>query len=112
MRNHLSGYALVCLLLLSGAVAGCVAYREYRQCGYGGCADDARITAAIGARLKEHRELAAPDEVYVQTVGGVVYLTGHVTTDMQRDTAELLARETPGARRVVDTMSVTADYGR
>ena len=52
------------------------------------------------------------DRVYVQTIDGIVYLTGHVTTDMQRDKAELLAREAPGASRVVDTLTVTADAGR
>jgi hypothetical protein len=43
---------------------------------------------------------------------GATVPEGDVTTHMQRDKGELLAREAPGVRQVVDTLTVTADAGR
>jgi len=62
--------------------------------------------------LAQHRDLAPPDQVYVQTFDGVVYLSGNVLTAMQRDTAETLARETTGVTGLVDNLFVNADSGR
>jgi osmotically-inducible protein OsmY len=103
------GFAVV----FAGTLSGCAAFNEYRACGYAACPEDEKVTAEVDTRLENQRTLhAADDQVYAQTIGGVVYLTGHVTTDMQRDQAELLAREAPGASRVVDTLTVTANAGR
>jgi osmotically-inducible protein OsmY len=105
--------ALGFVVVFTGTLSGCAALSEYRACGYAGCPDDATITAQVDTLLSKQRNLrVADDQVYVQTLDGIVYLTGHVTTDMQRDNAELLAREASGARRVVDTLTVTADAGR
>jgi osmotically-inducible protein OsmY len=43
----------------------------------------------------------------VQTLDRVVYLTGQMATDLQRDTAESVAREAPGPSRVVNTIALT-----
>jgi osmotically-inducible protein OsmY len=105
--------ALGFVAVFTGTLSGCAALSEYRACGYAGSPDDAKITAQVDTLLSKQRNLLlADDQVYVQTIDGIVYLTGHVTTDMQRDKAELLAREAPGASRVVDTLTVTADAGR
>jgi osmotically-inducible protein OsmY len=61
----------------------------------------------VKASLAEHPELAPPNMVYVQVRGGVTYLSGQVSTDLQRQTAESAARATPGVKRVVDTISLT-----
>jgi osmotically-inducible protein OsmY len=95
--------------LLANSLGGCAAYRVYKKCGLTGCAGDAQITAQVRAALTRHPVLAAPNQVYVQTLDGVVYLSGQVTTDLQRDTAEAAAREAAGARRVVDSIALT--YG-
>ncbi len=42
----------------------------------------------------------------------VVYLSGQVTTAIQRDSAELMAREVPGVRGIIDNVVATADSGR
>jgi osmotically-inducible protein OsmY len=105
--------ALGFVVVFTGTLSGCAALSEYRACGYAGCPDDAKITAQVDTLLSKQRNLReADDQVYVQTIDGVVYLTGDVTTDMQRDKAELLAREAPGVNQVVDTLTVTADAGR
>ncbi len=98
---------LVLVVLLAGAVPGCSAYSTYRRCGLDGCPEDQRITAAIKALLAGHPELSAPNTVYVQTFDGVVYLSGQVATGLQRSTAEELAHQPEGVRRVVDMISLT-----
>ena len=57
----------------------------------------------------EHPELG--NRVSVQTWDNVVYLSGRVTTDVQRDFAESLAHEPAGVQSVIDTMTVAADSG-
>jgi osmotically-inducible protein OsmY len=108
-QRYRSLQALVCALLLTGAFSGCAEYRACQKCGCRGCPGDAHITAQVRALLDEHTELKAPNQVYVRTLDGVVYLSGEVATDLQRETAEELAREAPGVRRVADLISL--EYG-
>ena len=79
------------------------------ECTSQECRNDAKITADLKAKLKEHRELGGPNSVYVETRGGVVYLTGTVTTDLQRETAENVARQVPGVAQVIN--SIALSYG-
>lgn len=93
------------VIAVTGGLPGCATLQTLSKCG-AGCPGDARISAAVRARLGQHTELLAPNRVYVSTLDGVVYLSGEVATDLQRDTAEAVARETPGVPRVVDTISL------
>jgi len=43
----------------------------------------------------------------VQTLDGVVYLTGQVATDLQRDSAESATHEATGVSRVINTIALT-----
>lgn len=95
-----------CALLVLQALAGCADYDAYRRCGRG-CPEDAQLDAAVRARLQQHRDLAAPNQVYVHTLNGTVYLTGLVATGLQRADAESIAREAAGAHRVIDDISIT-----
>ena len=105
MRN--GNPALLALILLCNctlSIQGCV---SSSQCASEECKNDAKITAAVQAQLKERRELGAPNSVYVQTRSGIVYLTGQVTTDLQRDTAESVAAKVPGVMRVVNSIALS-----
>lgn len=95
------------LLACAGALAldGCATIDTLRKCG-AGCPGDAAMSAQVRARLKQYPELLAPNRVYVSTLDRVVYLSGEVATDLQRETAETVARETPGVPRVVDLISL------
>jgi osmotically-inducible protein OsmY len=106
MRNG-NPVVLVLILLLAGALplAGCVSSSS--QCTSEQCRNDAKITAAVQAKLKEYRELGSPNTVYVQTRDGVVYLTGQVATDLQKQTAENVAGQVPGVARVVNSIALT-----
>lgn len=91
-------------------VSGCAAFQDYRKCAAGECPDDARIAIEVKSRLDQRPDLAA--DVHVQTLHSVVYLSGQVTTSMQRDSAELMAHEVTGVRRIIDNVVATADSGR
>jgi osmotically-inducible protein OsmY len=96
------------VLALTAAAAGgegCAALDTMHKCGEG-CPGDAEISSAVRARLDQHRELLAPNQVYVSTLDRTVYLSGQVATDLQRDIAERVARATPGVPRVVDLISL------
>jgi osmotically-inducible protein OsmY len=105
MRNG-NPLVLAFILLGAGALQGCV---SSSQCTSDACQADAKISAAVRAKLKEHPELGAPNTVYVQTRDGVVYLTGQVATDLQRETAESAAGQAAGVVRVVNSIALT--YG-
>jgi len=107
MEKRTGRHIVILVAGLTGAVPGCDAYSAYRRCGSHGCPEDQRITAEIKALIAVHPELLAPNMVYVRTLDGVVYLSGQVATGLQRSTAEELAHEPQGVRRVVDIISLT-----
>ena len=104
-RNALGVLTLV--VTCTGTVAGCAAIDEARKCGYNGCPPDPYITAEVKARFDLHTELKPPSLVYVQTLNGVVYLSGIISTGLQRATAVEIAGQVPGVTRVVDNIQLT-----
>ena len=71
-------------------------------------ASDSVITGRVGRRLT-----ADPDvkryEIDVDTIDGVVTLRGKVDTQTMKASAERIARDTDGVRRVVNELIVDAD---
>ena len=106
MRRRNTLCILPLAVVLTGSVAGCAALEEARRCGYNGCPADARITAEIEAQFSRRTELQPPNLVYVQTLKGVVYLSGLVSTDVQRQTAVQLSRRVSGVSRVVNNIAL------
>jgi osmotically-inducible protein OsmY len=105
MRRDKGLYLLAFAIILTNTLSGCAAYGVYRKCGQG-CPGDAKITAEVRSLLKQHPELGPPNQVYVQTLDRVVYLSGQVATDMQRETADAVALQAASARQVVDIMGL------
>jgi osmotically-inducible protein OsmY len=89
-------------LVLSGGLSACA---SIQKCGAEGCPDDRRITASIEALITQHPAIEAPNIVRVNTIDHVVYLYGQVETELQRATAESLAHQVPGVRKVVDSIN-------
>ena len=106
MRRYLLLCLLPLLVLLMGTLTACAAFNEVRTCGYGGCPADAHITAEVKAQFKQHTELQPPNLLYVQTLNGVVYLSGAVATPLQRETAVDVARQVPSVAHVVDNIAL------
>jgi osmotically-inducible protein OsmY len=91
------------------ALPGCAAYDAYRKCGWHGCEGDAQITSSVQSLLREHPALGPPNQVFVQTADHVVFLTGQVATEYQREMAESVARAAPDVRQVVNTVALEYD---
>jgi osmotically-inducible protein OsmY len=102
---------IAAVMVLSAALAACAGYQARQKCAHGGCPDDARITAEVQALFGQHTELQAPNRVYVKTLDSVVYLSGKVATDLQRDTAVSLARGVAGVRAVNDNIQLSYRSG-
>ena len=65
------------------------------------------ITAEIRSAFAQHRDLQAPNQIYVDTRGDhVVYLSGQVYSSLSGDDAIDIARSVPGVTRVVSKISV------
>ena len=89
--------ALAALLLLPG----CTMQREQQTVA--DYVDDSTVTARVKARLSAEPGLAALG-LQVSTVKGVVQLDGTVHSSAERQVAERLARQTPGAIDVQDRL--------
>ena len=100
--NQLSVWVFA--LVLTGALPGCAAYRK---CGFGGCPGDAQITVQVRALFEQHPALEPPNLLEVQTLDHVVYLTGVVDTDMERQMAESVAHEAKGVAKVVNSIGLS-----
>jgi osmotically-inducible protein OsmY len=96
--------ALAFALLLAGALPGCAVYSK---CGFRGCPGDAEITAQVRAMFGRYPALEPPNQVGVQTLDHVVYLSGVVNTDLERQMAESAAREVEGVKRVVNSIGLS-----
>jgi osmotically-inducible protein OsmY len=66
---------------------------------------DATITSKIKAKFVADPEIN-PFNISVETEEGIVYLTGRVKTQVSKDEAEQLARDTDGVRQVVNNIQV------
>jgi osmotically-inducible protein OsmY len=97
-------YAGALALILTGTLSACAAYRK---CGFAGCPGDAKITADVRALFRQHPALEPPNLLNVQTFDHVVYLSGIVDTDLERQIAESVALEAMGAARVVNSIGLS-----
>ena len=103
MNLHRPFRAIVVLLSLSAAVAGCA---THVQCADGACGADAVITTNVRSLLDQHAELGSPHSIEVQTSDRVVYLNGQVNDGLDRSIAESVAMQTPGVIKVVNSIAV------
>jgi osmotically-inducible protein OsmY len=101
-RRHL-GTASAGALLLSFALTACA---TNGKCGPEGCPSDAEITAKVQAALDQRSDLGPPGAISVQTVNGVVYLSGSVSVNSMKRTATDVARRVKGVTEVENTIAI------
>lgn len=99
-------YALTFALILAAAVPGCAAYRK---CGFSGCPGDAKITADVQALFDQHPALQPPNVLSVRTLDHVVYLSGLVDTDLERQMAESVALQAAGVSKVINSIGISGN---
>jgi osmotically-inducible protein OsmY len=104
MSSHTKLSAIAFVVILTGALSGCAAYRK---CGFAGCPGDAEIAAEVRALFKQHPALEPPNLLTVQTLDHVVYLYGVVDTDLEREMAESVALQAHGVAKVVNSIGIS-----
>jgi osmotically-inducible protein OsmY len=97
----------VSIIVLAAALQGCAVYEK---CGLRGCPGDADTTARVNALFDQHPVLEPPNLLHVQTLDHVVYLTGLVDTDLERQIAESVALEAGGVTKVVNSIGLTGSH--
>lgn len=99
MKNNQLALLTFCGLVVI-AVLGCSSTRSV-----GTQIDDATITTRVKAQLTDDETVRARD-IDVDTLDGVVTLSGRVRTDEESAQAEELAREVEGVREVQNLLEV------
>jgi osmotically-inducible protein OsmY len=89
----------VCMLVASGCAG-------FGTCGLRECSDDAKITAEVRTLLAKSPELGGANPITVQTVHGVVYLRGLVSTPYQISAAGGIAEGAPGVIEVQNLLNI------
>jgi osmotically-inducible protein OsmY len=101
-------------LIMAGDLEGCAALND--KCDSKdqaadmvatGCSRDAQITAAARAELSQHADLNASGPISVRTRNGVVYLSGLVATELQKEDAESLVAQMDNVKRVINNIAVS-----
>lgn len=100
-------FRLILVAAVSAAAAlasgGCAVVRD--QQSVGSYVDDAAITAKVKAKFAES-EIVGANAISVETLQGVVQLSGFAKSDAERMQAEKLARETKGVSEVRNDVQV------
>lgn len=97
------GFVLALFASAVVALSGCSSTRST-----GEVIDDASITTAVKAKFAADPEVKA-HEIDVDTVDGVVTLSGNIDNNSVRGEAIQLARNTDGVRGVTDNLSVKSE---
>lgn len=97
----LRAVGLISALTVTVFLSGCA---TLDKCSSDACAQDARITAAVQARIDERPALQ--QSMYATTTQRVVYLHGTASSELELQQAESIAKQTPGVERVVNMIVV------
>jgi osmotically-inducible protein OsmY len=103
LRMRASMRAAALCICLAAALSGCAALGK---CGLRECPADAKISAEVRSLLAQSPALAAPNLISVQTIRGVIYLRGLVSTPYQIAEAGSLARRARGVIDVQNLLSI------
>lgn len=76
----------------------------FPHCSPENCASDKEINAAVGEVFKEHPELGPPATLHIQTINGVVYMSGPVDSDFEVRHAEAFARQVANVKDVQNNL--------
>ncbi|MDB5955524.1 BON domain-containing protein [Ramlibacter sp.] len=84
-------------------LGGCAVTRGQETVG--GYVDDTAITTSVKARFVDNRDVDA-SSIKVETLNGMVLLSGFAKNNTERTTAESIARNVAGVRTVRNDISV------
>jgi hyperosmotically inducible protein len=99
----ISTAALVCFVVMGlTSLTGCASI--FPKCSPENCATDKQINADVNQIFREHTEFGPPATVHVQTINGVVYLSGAVNSDFEVRRAEALVRQVANVKDVENNL--------
>jgi osmotically-inducible protein OsmY len=90
-------------ICFAAALTGCAGFG---LCGLRECPADAKINAEVRSLFAQSPALGTPNSISVQTLHGVIYLRGLVSTPYQIAEAGSLAARARGAIEVQNLLSI------
>lgn len=93
--------SVAALTVAMAALSGCAMFPQSSN-----PAGDRVITADVETKFGQNAVLEAPNQLEVQTINGVVYLNGLVSSGPQRWDAASVASQVPGVDKVVNSIAV------
>ena len=101
MRKFKSISAAAFALSAALSLNGCAVFPH---CSPENCASDRQINANVSQLLSEHPEFGAPAGLHIQTINGVVYMSGPVNSDFEVRRAEELVRQVANVKDVQNNL--------
>jgi osmotically-inducible protein OsmY len=106
MPHRWRAVARAVTLLWVAILPGCTLFSAYEKCGLQGCEHDRGISTQVRALFDQHPVLMPPNLISVLTIDRVVYLSGIVDTDFERQMAESVASQANGVARIVNSIGL------
>ena len=96
--------AALAFIVVTGltSLTGCTTL--FPKCSPENCAADKQINADVNQIFREHTEFGPPATVHVQTINGVVYMSGPVDSDFEVRRAEELVRQVANVKDVENNL--------
>jgi osmotically-inducible protein OsmY len=101
MQKFKTLIALGLVFFFAIALDGCAIFPK---CSPENCATDKQINADVEQIFREHTEFGPPATVHIQTINGVVYLSGPVDSDFEVRHAEALVRQVANVKDVENNL--------
>jgi Flp pilus assembly secretin CpaC len=93
--------AVSLFLIFALGLNGCAVFPK---CTPENCGTDKQINADVNQIFREHTEFGPPATLHIQTINGVVYLSGPVNSDFEVRRAEELVRQVANVKDVENNL--------
>ncbi|MDR4494882.1 MAG: BON domain-containing protein [Nitrospirales bacterium] len=93
------------ILMVLGMLVGCQSMTGQTTGEY---IDDAGVTAAVKTKLANH-QVSSLSRVEVETVNGVVHLTGVVKSNAEKTEATRLVKEVKGVKGIDNDLTIQSE---
>jgi osmotically-inducible protein OsmY len=100
--NKFRTFSAAIIVVFAGTLPGCAVFDK---CTPENCATDKQITHDVNELLSQHRELGPPGTVHVQTINGIVYLSGTVNSDFEIRSTESMVRQVGNVKDVENNLN-------
>ena len=99
--NKLRMFSAAAIVVFAGTLSGCAVFDK---CAPENCAKDTQINKQVRDLMDQHNEFGPPGTIRVQTINGVVYLSGAVDSEFEVRNAESLVRQVGDVKDVENNL--------